>query len=300
VPGIHALFCTTVTTVAQYKLAAQEKEAGLVIHETNFPQEPNHPAVNVSLEEAKKFCGWLSKKEGKKYRLPTDAEWSAAATTDKYPWGNDLPPPKNWGNYAGEELYQLSQPEIQRVFGAEWHLIDGYADSYLYTAPVESSALNAHGLHDMGGNIWQWCDTAYKTSMNSAETLREHPFYRIEKSGGVANVVLRGGSWREALPLLLATNCRDVENPKKYNGFSGFRCVLDASQTHRVTGLKAAGKLIIRSGAGVTFQELGSVPPNATGIEITGPPVMNDKDAWVPIRAGQLTGFVNSKYLQEE
>jgi serine/threonine protein kinase len=300
IPGIKPLVCTTVTTVEQYKTAAQDKSAGLEFRAPNFPQEPNHPVVNVSFEEAKKFCAWLSKKEGKKYRLPTDSEWTAAATADQYPWGESLPPPKNWGNYAGEELHKLDQADIQRVFGGDWHLIEGYSDPHPYTAPVESSATNAHGLHDMGGNVWQWCDTAYKTTLNSEATLREHPFFRIEKSGGLPNQVLRGGSWREALPLLMMTSCRNVENPKKFDSFSGFRCVLELTHTWRVTGIKPNSKLSVRSGAGHTFQERGSVPPNATGIEITGPKVMNDTDAWVPVRAGRLTGFVNSKYLQEE
>ena len=72
VPGTNVLFCTTETTVAQYQAA------GLGYQAPAFPQGSNHPAVNVSWNEAKAWCAWLSQREGKKYRLATDAEWSLA------------------------------------------------------------------------------------------------------------------------------------------------------------------------------------------------------------------------------
>ena len=88
-----------------------------------FAQTMDDPVVNVSWEDAKAFCGWLSGKEGygKRYRLPTDHEWSCAVgigdrenadatpkskdnrMADVFPWGEQWPPPDDAGNYFGEE-----------------------------------------------------------------------------------------------------------------------------------------------------------------------------------------------------
>ena len=88
-----------------------------------FQQEDTHPVVKVNWYDANAFCAWLTKKElaegkikeGQKYRLPTDAEWSVAVglgqekgntpkeksrgIKDVYPWGKEWPPPKGVGNY---------------------------------------------------------------------------------------------------------------------------------------------------------------------------------------------------------
>ena len=74
VPGTKILMATTEVTVDQYKAA------GLGYKAPEFAQTGSHPAVNVSWNDAQKYVKWLSQKEGKKYRLPTDREWSE----DKY------------------------------------------------------------------------------------------------------------------------------------------------------------------------------------------------------------------------
>jgi len=72
-----------------------------------FAQEEGHPVVCVSWEEARAFCDWISKQEeGLSYRLPTDAEWSAAVgNAGKYPWGDAWPAPEGVGNYSGREFF---------------------------------------------------------------------------------------------------------------------------------------------------------------------------------------------------
>jgi formylglycine-generating enzyme required for sulfatase activity len=174
-----------------------------------FKQEDTHPVVKVSWEDANAFCAWLTKKElaagkikaGQKYRLPTDAEWSVAVglgkeegntpkekqmgIKDVYPWGNTWPPPKGAGNYA-ESLN---------------------VDSYEYTSPVGSFAANKLGLHDMGGNVWEWCEDWYDPA---AKTRR----------------VLRGASWLISRPDYLLSSRRFSYTPvSRYINF-GFRCVL--------------------------------------------------------------------------
>ena len=139
-----------------------------------FKQEETHPVFKVSWNEAQGFCAWLTKKElveekikaGQKYRLPTDAEWSMAVGLGKekgntpeekakgskgvYPWGKEWPPPKGTGNYEGKLK----------------------VDKFEYTAPVGSFAANQHGLHDLGGNVWEWCEDKYIPTDDLFRTLR--------------------------------------------------------------------------------------------------------------------------------
>lgn len=221
VPRAKVLLCTTVTTVAQYKAL------GLEYRTPKFAQGADYPAVNVNWDEANHFCVVLSAKEGRTYRLPTDDEWSAGVTGGKYPWGNQWPPPKGCGNYAGQEALKLTQAEAERVLKKGWGLIRGFSDAHIFTSPVESYSPNAHGLYDMGGNVWQWCDTAYKRSMNTPDALKAYPLLRNERtSSGMPYRVLRGGSWRDSVPLFLRSDCRNVDSPKDHDSYYGFRCVL--------------------------------------------------------------------------
>jgi formylglycine-generating enzyme required for sulfatase activity len=139
-----------------------------------------HPVVYVSSLEAMKFCQWLSTRERKKYRLPTEAEWEYASRgTDgrKYPWGNydrrgDL------ANFADKNtVFPWSDHEID----------DGFPES----SPVGSFPLGASpfGIEDMAGNVWEWC-------IDYFEAYRGAP--RINPRGPTcgAKRVYRGGSWK--------------------------------------------------------------------------------------------------------
>ena len=118
--------------------------------------------VNVSWNDAKAFCEWLTKKElaegkikaGQKYRLPTDAEWSVAVGLGK-----------EKGNTPGEKQgHQRRVPVGQGVATAcrGGELFKSLnVDNFEYTSPVGSFAANKLGLHDMGGNVWEWCEDKY-------------------------------------------------------------------------------------------------------------------------------------------
>jgi len=181
----------------------------------------DHPVVGPSWEQAKAFCAWLSKKEGKTYRLPTDEEWSIAVglgrfekrskdTTPEmlsdqqrteYPWGGDYPPKTK--DQAGNFSDMASHDKFPDL-----GFIDGYDDGFPTTSPVMSFKPNKLGLYDMCGNALEWVEDWY----NSAQT----------------NRVLRGGSFMETGTNLLSAH-RHFDGPYLGRHFTGFRVVIDVS-----------------------------------------------------------------------
>ena len=105
-----------------------------------FGQSDQHPVVAVSWRDAQAFCSWLSKQEGQRYRLPTEAEWEyacRAGTTTWYSWGNDPDQAYSHANVADGAL-EAAQPkttQFQRAvrLGAEEG--DGYAEVGHHHAP---------------------------------------------------------------------------------------------------------------------------------------------------------------------
>jgi formylglycine-generating enzyme required for sulfatase activity len=196
-----------------------------------FQQSDAHPVVGVSLEDGRAFCNWLTEKErqsgslpvGAAYRLPTDEEWSAAVGSRKYPWGDSWPPHGKVGNYA-DASYEGSMP------GKWWTVVPGLEDGWAQTSPAGSFAANRYGLYDMGGNVWQWCDTEYKASMNSAEAIKKYPALKEEKaSDGTPYRVLRGASWNGIDKILLRSSYRYYNPPTSRSDSFGIRCVLVVS-----------------------------------------------------------------------
>lgn len=208
VPGTTALFGVWPVRVQDYEVFAGEQT-----HKwprPKFKQEPAHPAVNISWDDARQFCHWLTERERKEgrlgerdvYRLPTDQEWSAAVDLPKetgatpaerdgkirdvYPWGTQWPPPKGVGNYDAE----------LRPSGFD------------HTSPVGSFPANRHGLYDLGGNVWEWCQDNYDAQHNCR--------------------VLRGASWHSAKPHTLLSSARLFNSPGHRVDIVGFRVVLDA------------------------------------------------------------------------
>jgi len=199
VPGTNVLFCTTETTVAQYQLA----RLGYVT--PTFQQGSNHPAVNVSWYDAKAWCAWLSQLEGRKYRIPTDAEWNTAqGTSSTYPWGESWPPPNNYGNYAGQEMRSCTETE-RALIVKNFEIIAGFSDQHKFTAPVGSYAANHYGIYDLGSNVSEWCEDPY--SVTGCRTYRS-------------------AAWNYSLRLRLECSYNDGIYPEWISWDRGFRCVV--------------------------------------------------------------------------
>jgi formylglycine-generating enzyme required for sulfatase activity len=148
-----------------------------------------HPVVHVSSLDAMKFCQWLSSRERKKYRLPTEAEWEYAARgTDgrKFPWGNH----QNRGDLA-------NFADRNTVLAwSDRDLDDGYAE----TSPIGAFPLGASpfGIEDMAGNVWEWCLDFYAPHT---------PAPKVNPLGPTSGArrVYRGGSWKSRFNSLRAT-----------------------------------------------------------------------------------------------
>jgi formylglycine-generating enzyme required for sulfatase activity len=107
----------------------------------------NLPVEQVSWEEAQSFVKKLSERTGKKYRLPTEAEWEYAAragTQTRYHFGDDV---EQLGQYA-------------------WHT----GNAINATHPVGEKLPNAFGLHDVHGNVWEWVEDCWHDSYKGAPT----------------------------------------------------------------------------------------------------------------------------------
>jgi formylglycine-generating enzyme required for sulfatase activity len=210
-----------------------DKQRGATWKEPGFSQGANHPVVGVSWNDAEEFCKWLTKRErsagdlpeDREYRLPKDEEWSTAvglkneigSTPEEksgkiklYPWDipqkrhKSWPPPAGAGNYAGEEAKNGDWP-------SEFQVIEGYNDGYPRTSPVGSFEANSRGLHDMGGNVWQWCEDWYDAQAQDR--------------------VLRGASWYNYDSDPLLASCRGRRAPDGRIDDVGFRCVVSVESS---------------------------------------------------------------------
>ncbi|TLU87428.1 MAG: TIR domain-containing protein [Chlorobium sp.] len=170
--------------------------------------EENHPVIRVSWNDAKAYCDWMSKQTGKKFRLPTEAEWEyacRAGSTMPFNTGKNLT--TDQANYDGNYPYN-NNPKGQ------------YRSN---TVPVESFAPNAWGLYNMHGNVWEWCRDWYGEKYYKeckAKGVAENP----ENTAPTSARVLRGGSW-----IYHAEYCRSANryrrSPDARDDDFGFRLV---------------------------------------------------------------------------
>ncbi len=176
-----------------------------------FEQTDEHPVVNVSWNDAATFCKWLSKKEGKTYRLPTEAEWEygcRAGTKTRYYSGDDPETLATVGKVA-DAAFRARFPDCTLTIRAN--------DGYVFTAPVGRFKPNAFGLYDMHGNAWESCADWYEKYYYG-----ESPADDPSGPGFGTFRVVRGGSWN-IRPDGARSAIRSGESPDDRGSDVGFR-----------------------------------------------------------------------------
>ncbi len=179
----------------------------------HFAQPDDAPVAVVSWGAAVAFCGWLSKKEGKTYRLPTEAEWEyacRAGTKSRFHSGDKDDDLKGAGNIADAAL---KAKWVDVFWAMDWN------DGFPYTAPVGQFKANAFGLHDMHGNAWEWCSDWY-----AEEYYGKSPKDDPQGPASGKERVSRGGAW-STQPKFCRSAFRDWHEPGYRSDCIGFRVV---------------------------------------------------------------------------
>lgn len=147
----------------------------------------DHPVVHVALEDVLAYAAWAGK------RVPSEAEFEFAARggldRNLYPWGNELTP----GNKPAANIWQGTFPAKDRG-----------EDGFTGTSPVTAFPPNGFGLHDMGGNVWQWCADWYRPDYYASlaqggDAIAHNPAGPSDsfdpQEPGAAKRVVKGGSY---------------------------------------------------------------------------------------------------------
>lgn len=195
------------------------KEEGRSWRDPGLPQADDSPVTCIAWPDAKAFCQWLTRKErnGKlihkdqAYRLPSEKEWEyacRAGARTRFAWGDDARDARNYANIVDH----TPLPD-----GSRWGIEHApWEDGFALVAPVARFKPNRFGLHDMHGNLWEWCENdAFKLISKTTEDGR--PI--------TPRKVLRGGSWDNSAGNLRCAVRRDAL-PDFSSSTTGFRVVL--------------------------------------------------------------------------
>ena len=176
----------------------------------------NAPVVHVSWNDAMAYAAWLAEVTGEAYRLPSESEFEyslRAGSTTAYWWGRAAP---------RDEVENLTGEEDRMAGRWEWpDPFERYGDDHWGPAPVRSFEPNPFGLYDAGGNVMEWVQDCY------ASTLEGIPQNGAPRTGNDGcNRVLKGGSWATP-PAMTRSAQRTSARANRSTSLVGFRVARD-------------------------------------------------------------------------
>jgi len=176
-----------------------------------FAQNDSHPVVCVSWNDATEFCRWLGKQDGRKYRLPREAEWEfgcRAGETTQFPGGRDA------------TTLQLQANVLD--FSAKWNQQTAeWDDDYPATSPAGAFLGNTFGIRGMLGNVSEWCSDWYSPDFYAKAGPND-----IDGPPKGTMKSIRGGSF-DSLPAECRFTIRKSLPPAQWKDDVGFRVAYD-------------------------------------------------------------------------
>jgi formylglycine-generating enzyme required for sulfatase activity len=176
--------------IGKYPVTFAEYDAYCEATKTEKPKDQGwgrdrRPVINVNWHDAQAYCKWLSKQTSKNYRLPSEAEWEYAARGGKQSKGFE---------YAGRnDLDQVGwfwENSGDKKLSGEWNT-HKIIENNCKTRPVGEKKANELGIHDMSGNVWEWCEDLWHRNYKGA--LKDGSAWT--SGGDQDSRVVRGGSW---------------------------------------------------------------------------------------------------------
>jgi len=204
---VHKVKITQGFWMGQYEVTQDQYQAVMSNNPSHFKGD-NLPADTISWNEATEFCRKLSQREGKTYRLPSEAEWEyacRAGTATPFYFGETIGSDQA-NYYSNDDDGNNSKGQYREQ-----------------TVPVGSFKANAFGLFDMHGNVWEWCQDWYDSNYYSSSPVEDPQGPDIGSQR-----VSRGGSWVDGL-LAFRSAIRNRNAPTVARVNLGFRVVLEAS-----------------------------------------------------------------------
>ena len=204
----------------------QYDQAGFNWQNLGWEQTDEHPVLNVNWFDATAFCDWLSEKEGRLCRLPSEAEWEYACRaggTGRFTTGDEVSQLQAIANLQDESLVSL-EPRFSNSENVSY--LRGpvpWDDGFPFSAPVGSFEPNAFGLYDMLGNAAEWCGDWYGEDYY-ADAPEADPTGPAEGEGRL----VRGGAFVHQ-PRHCRASVRISGTPTYHNYIIGFRVVAEVS-----------------------------------------------------------------------
>ena len=188
------------------------------------PLGNNFPYIDARNGDANRFAENLTRHEvstgdlsdGWRYSLPDESQWEyacRAGSNTAYSFGDDAKKLVDYGNFATRELFEKNPSEFRYAHR-------DLSDKHATVAPVGSYLPNRWGIHDMHGNVWEWCSNRYRQALN--DILNADPKAKVFDDRGKT---IRGGSY-----LSKASYCRSSMRNAQHDlnaaPYLGFRIVL--------------------------------------------------------------------------